>query len=250
VVVRWSARSPDGARLTSVVEYSPDSGRHWDLVAAGLPGNSVRLDSRFLSASGDARLRVLVSDGFNQTIATSGRLRSRGAPPTVEILQGPRSARVRQTDTLLLEGDAFDDSDRAITGRRLRWYLGRRLIGTGEQVTASNLPAGAAYLRLVATDSHGRSAQVRFPLRVTAVPAHLLVFEAPLLLPSRAVRVRILVAASELAKLRIAGRSYRVGPHLRTITVRIRPGHGVLRLRVSLRSAGGVVNDTYAALRR
>jgi hypothetical protein len=247
--VRWSARDADGDRLTSTVEYSLDGGRHWTVVADGITGNSARVPSRFLSASRDARLRVLVGDGFDVTTVTSGRLRARGAPPVVQILNAPRRGHVLSTATLLLQGSAFDDADKPITGRHLKWYLGKRLIGTGERVTLSGPKAGNSAIRLVATDSHGRSAQATLPLRVKAVAARYLLFNAPLLVSSRARTVRITVAASTPATFTIARRHYAVGPRLRAITVRIKPGRSILRLACSLRSPGGVVRDTYLALR-
>ncbi len=131
--VRWLARDADGDRLTSTVEYSRDAGRHWTVVADGLTGNSARVPSRFLSASGNARLRVLVSDGFDLTTVTSGRLRARGVPPIVQILNAPRRGHVLDTTTLLLQGSAFDDADRSLAGRHLKWYLGKRRIGTGDR---------------------------------------------------------------------------------------------------------------------
>jgi hypothetical protein len=248
-VVRWSARDADGDRLTSTVEYSLDGGRHWTVVAGGITGNSAPVPSRLLSASRNARLRVLVNDGFDAATVTSGRLRARGAPPTVQILHAPRRGHVLQTATLLLQGSAFDDADRPLTGRHLKWYLGKRLIGAGERVTLTGPKPGSARIRLVATDSHGRSSQATLPLRVEAVPARYLLLDAPLLVSPRARTVRIRVAASSPATFTIAGRHYAVGPRLRTITVRIRRGKALLRLPRSLRSPGGVIKGTYIAFR-
>jgi hypothetical protein len=167
----------------------------------------------------------------------------------VQILHAPRRGHVLQTATLLLQGSAFDDADRALTGRHLKWYLGKKLIGTGERVTLTSPKPGNAPIRLVATDARGRSSQATLPLSVRAVAARYLLLDAPLLVSSRARTVRIRVAASGPATFTIAGRHFAVGPRLRTITVRIKRGKGLLRLRCSLRSPGGVVKETYIALR-
>ena len=103
-LVRWTAHDADGGPLTSTVDYSPDGGRHWKVVADRVTGQSVRVPSRFLSASRDGRLRVRISDGFNATTVTSGRLLARGMPPVVQIIGGPRRGHVRATATLLLKG--------------------------------------------------------------------------------------------------------------------------------------------------
>jgi hypothetical protein len=247
--VRWSARDADGDPLTATVDYSSDGGRHWAVVAGPLTGNSASVPSGALSASRNARLRVRVSDGFDVTTVISGRLRSRGAPPVVQIINAPRRGHVLATTTLLFEGSAFDDAARPLTGRHLKWYLGRRLIGTGDRVTTRSLPPGRTVVRLVATDTQGRSAQATLPLRVSAVAARFLLFDAPLLVSRRARSIRITVASSGPATLTIAGRRYAVGPRPRTITLRIRPGKSLLRFKCSLRSPGGVVRGTYVALR-
>jgi hypothetical protein len=248
-VVRFSARDADGDRLTAKIYYSPDRGRSWKVVAGPLTGTVARVPSRLLAGSSDGKLQVRISDGFNLTTVTSGRLRVAGSPPLVQIIGAPTRGRVPETAMLPLQGSAFDDADRPLTGRHLRWYLGKRLIGTGARVTARDLRPGKTVIRLVATDSHGRSSHATLPLRVKAVAARYLFFDAPLLVSSRARTVRIMVAASTPATFTIAGRHYTVGPRLRTITVRIRRGKTLLQLPCSLGSRGGVIRGTYIAVR-
>lgn len=248
-VVRWSARDADGDRLTATVQYSPDGGRDWKVVADAVSGHSVRIPSHFLSASTNARLRVRISDGFNTATAQSGRLRAVGAPPLVRII-GALRGRVRGDTTLLLQASASDDTGRPLTGRHLRWYLGKRPIGRGAKVTLRNLRPGRTLVRVVATDAHGRSTQATAPLRVkSSAPAYLL-FDAPLLVSAHARTVRITVASSGPATLLIAAKRYTVGTRPRRLTIRIRPGRKLLVLRCSLRSRGGVVSGRYVLSRR
>jgi hypothetical protein len=231
------------------VDYSANGGRTWRVVAGPVTGSSARIPSRLLSASGNARLRVRISDGFNLTTLTSGRLRARGVPPVVQIIGAPARGRVPQTAILPLRGSAFDDANRPITGRHLRWYLGKRLIGSGEQAVARGLRAGNTTIRLVATDARGRRAQAILRLHVTAVAARYLVFYAPFQVSRRARSFRITAASTLPATFTIAGTHYALGPRERTITIRIRPGRAVLLLRCSLRSPGGVIRGTYVAVR-
>jgi hypothetical protein len=150
---------------------------------------------------------------------------------------------------LPLRGSAFDDRGQPLTRRHLRWYLGKRLIGSGAQVTARGLHPGNTVIRLVATDIHGRRGQAVVRLRVTAVAARYLLFYAPLQVSPRARSVRITAASTLPATFTIAGKHYAVGSRERTITVRIRPGHTLLLLPCSLRSPGGVIRGTYVAVR-
>jgi hypothetical protein len=248
-LVRWTASDPDGDPLTATVDYSPDGGRHWQVVADRLRGRSASVPSRFISASRNGRLRVRISDGFDVTTVTSGKLLAQGAPPVVRIVGGPRRGHVRSTTSLLLQGSAFDDADRPLTGGRLRWFAGKRLIGLGERITVTGLAAGRTTIRLVATDSHGRSSQAVLPLHVDASLARYVVFDAPLLVSIRARSLRMRIAASAPATFTIAGKHFAVARTPRAITVRFKPGKSILRLPCSLRSAGGVVRGTYVVLR-
>jgi hypothetical protein len=248
-LVRWSAHDADGDALTSTVEYSADGGHHWKVVAGGVKGGSARVASRFLGRSSNARLRVLVSDGFDQATATSGRLRAAGSPPIVQILNAPRRGRVLAGGSLLLQGSAFDDADHALEKGRLKWYLGKRLVGTGTQATVLDLQPASTTIRLVATDSYGRKAQATLPLRIAAGKPRYLLFDAPLFLSPRKHSFRLRVASSTPATFTIAGKRYTVGPRARAITVRVPAGKKPILLRTTLRSPGGVLRGAYVVVR-
>ena len=104
-------------------------------------------------------------------------------------------------------------------------------------------------IRLVATDSHGRSSEAVLPLHVDAALARYLVFQAPLRVSRRARSIRVVVASTAPARFTIAGKQFAVGPRARTLTVGIHPGRTVVRLACSLRSPGGVIRGAYVAVR-
>ena len=248
-LVRWAAHDSDGDRLTTTVDYSADGGRHWKVVAGDVSGESVTIPSRTLSASRNARLRVTVSDGFDVATAISGVLHAVGASPTVHIIGGTPGGQMRADAILLLRGTAYDDAGSPLTGRSLRWYAGRRILGRGALLTVHGLPAGTTAIRLVATDSRGRSAQTLLPLKVLAVRPTFLVARAPKRLAPSARRARIVVASNVPAVLTIAGRRYAVNRTPRALMIAIRRGRAPLRLAYSLRSRGGVTRGTYIAAR-
>jgi hypothetical protein len=231
------------------VDYSSDSGRNWKVVASTSGGDSVRVPSRFLSASRHARVRVRVSDGFDVATATSGVLRAAGARPVVHIIGGAPGRRIRADAMLLLRGAAYDDAGDPLTGRSLRWYAGRRLLGRGEFLTVPGLPAGTTAVRLVATDRRGRSSQARLPIRVLAVPPTFLVARAPGQVGPGARSVRLVVASTVPATLTIGGRRHAVNRKPRAITISIRRGRSTLRLAYVLSARGGATRGTYFATR-
>ncbi len=244
--VRWRASDADGDRLTTTIDYSGDGGRTWKVLASGLTGRSARLASRELSASADGRVRVRVSDGFDAAIVVSGRLRSRGTRPLVRIAS--RLGRLRSDALVLLQGGAFDDAGRALTGSRLRWYAGRRFLGSGERVSAQGLPAGTRAIRLVATDARGRSAAAVIRIRVTAVAPQFLEFDGPATVARSARMVQVRVASTLPATLRIAGGRYAVGRTPRRLVVPLR-GRGDVSLPATLSASGKVTRGRFRAQR-
>jgi hypothetical protein len=208
----------------------------------------VRVPSSALSASRNARLRVRVSDGFNVATATSGRLLAAGSPPLVRIVGGG-GGRIRANTTLLLQGSAFDDADRQLTGSHLKWFAGKLLMGRGELLTVRSLPPNTNRIRLVATDARGRSSQASLAVKVVAARPTFRVARAPAHVPSSARHIRITVASTVPAVLTIAGARHRVDRKPRTITIAIRPGRSTLRFRYALTSPGGVTRGIYVATR-
>jgi len=92
-----------------------------------------------------------------------------------------RRMKVNGSAKLPLEGLAFDQARRQLSGRSLRWFDGPFAIGTGSSISPGPLPASINHIRLVARDSAGRTAsaaitvnigQVTLPLVELAVPAH------------------------------------------------------------------------------
>jgi hypothetical protein len=248
-LVRWAARDPDADRLTAAVQYSADSGRHWKVVADGVSGSSARVENGLLNASRNARVRVRVSDGFDVATATSGRLRAVGAPPRVRIVGG-RGGTLSADATLLLRGEAFDDAGRSLTGARLRWYVGKRPAGRGELLTLRGLRAGPQTIQLLATDTHGRSSRALLRVNVVSTQPTFLVARAPANVAPRARQLRMRLASTVPAVLRIAGSRHRLDRAPRTITIALRPGRSTLRFKYSLSAHGAITRGIYVATRR
>ena len=149
---------------------------------------------------------------------------------------------MRSDGLLLLEGAAFDDAGLPLTGRRLRWYAGSRLLGSGERLNTRALPVGARSIRLVATDALGRSAEARVALRVTAVRPAFITLEAPATVARTAKSVRVRVATTASATLRIGGRRYATGRTPRRITLSIAGRGQTIRLPYTLTANGRVTS--------
>ena len=73
-LVRWKARDPDSSKLTASIDYAA-KGRRYRTLVTGLRGRRYRLPNKLLTRSRRARIRVRVSDGWNEGTAASAPLR-------------------------------------------------------------------------------------------------------------------------------------------------------------------------------
>lgn len=253
-VIRWHAADRDGDPLAIEVDYSGEPGRTWAPIWMGPNTGRALVPDRYLFRSAHARLRVVANDGFQTATAVSRRFRSPGAPPFVRILLPWSGTREPNDAPLVLSGQAFDDRSRLLTGRHLRWMLGRRLLGTGAQFTTSGLPPGRRRIDLVATDRLGRSTRASVYVRLRAARPLFLVLSAPRKLKRTARTVRLTVASSLAATLtvRIAGlrpQRFAIGRRIERVTLRVRRARKPLHLRLSL-SAGGLGRTVLVTVRR
>jgi hypothetical protein len=247
-VARWRATDRDRDALDVEIDYSGDGGRSWNPVWMGPNRGSALLPARYLFRSTHARIRVVVDDGFQTTTAVSRRFSSPGAPPSVRILIPWPGLRQPNDAPLVLSGQAFDDQSRLLAGHQLRWTLGRRLLGTGSQITVSGLPAGVRRIDLVARDRFGRTGVASLVVRLRAARPLFLTLQAPRALGRRARSLRLTVSSSLDATLvvRVAGlrpQRFAVGRRTRHLTVHILRSRNLLSLRLSL-SAGGLARAT------
>ncbi len=237
VSVTWQTADSDSGERQIALDYSANGGRTFTPVLTGPDTGRARLAVNLLAASNNARLRLRVNDGFNDTETTSGRLKVAARPPSVTILAPTSRATLSAGSVVNLAGAAQDDHGRALRGRALRWFAGRRALGRGEQVTTT-LPAGTRTLRLVAVDRSGRRSSRTLRTRVRATTPFFLRLKAPARLSRSARAVTLGVAATQPSTLRVRGRRFRIGRGLRRIHVAVPRGRGTLHLGLVL-SAGG-----------
>jgi hypothetical protein len=250
VVVSWRASDADRNPLTAAVEYSANGGRSYRTLAANLTGTSITLPGRVLSYTRNARIRVRVNDGFDDALVTSGRLRADGAAPTVRITSPRARTRLANDAAVTLTGEAYDDAGTQLRGRALRWYAGRRLLGTGASLSVNGLPAGTRVLRLRARDGRDRTASASVAMRVRAVPPQFTILRAPPRVSRSARSVRLRLASAVPAEVRIGARRYALTRRSRTISVPIKLGRSAVRLTLRLTAGGRTQVRTVNVARR
>lgn len=245
--VRWRAVDADPGPLSATVEYSADGGRTWTTKHIGTSRGRVSLNVAELAPSRRARVRLRVDDGFAEAVAVSRSFTVPPAPPQVRIVDPAGGLRVRPDAPLVLRGEAFAGG-RKLSGGALRWFDGRRALGSGETLTLDRINPGAHTLRLVAS-AGGRSSSRRVRVRVRAVRAQFLVL-SPGRLGRRARTARLRVRTNVPATLIVGRARVVVGPRTRRVTVPVRPGSRPARLALTLRTAAGSIRTTLTVARR
>ena len=178
--IAWNASDADGTdKLLYTVQYSPDDGQYWQTIAAGLPdtsgGGVTTLNLNTLSelpgGTTNARVRVLASDGYHTSVATSAPFTLQAQAPQPHI-DAPSATSFAAGEPVIVRGGATDVQDGGLAGEALQWTLDGQALGAGQDHTLQGLAPGSYTLGLTAHNSHGRSAEVSstFTVAPLAVP--------------------------------------------------------------------------------
>jgi hypothetical protein len=219
LLVTWRAADVDGKRLTATVAVSANDGRTWRTAAQDLEGTSVVVPATMLPSTRHGRVRVQVSDGFNETTALSARLRFPGSAPQLTITQLVPGHAISSDESAQLSAQAIDETGRPLSGGALRWYDAARAVGSGTSVVLTGLAPGVHRIRLVARGHTGRVAQASLRLSVSAAAPQVTLAEVPASVPRNARTLTAVLAANEPALVRVGGHRLRIGPTARRVTI-------------------------------
>jgi hypothetical protein len=163
LMIAWTASDADGDALNYLVQYSADNGVTWNVIANGLSGTTLTVtNTNDLPGSNTARVRVVANDGVNTGMATSAAFTLQGHAPRPFINQ-PSDRAVFSHDTpVVLNGQALDMEEGALSGAALQWRITgpTTRTGSGQQLTFYNLSPGAYTTWLTATDSTNKTSSL------------------------------------------------------------------------------------------
>lgn len=247
--IRFRATDADRDHMLVKVDYSTDDGRLWHNIYIGPNRGRVELASAYFSASRHARVRIVANDGFNETAAVSGRFTAAGSAPGVLITSPAKGRRQPNDAALYLSGEGSNDKFQPLRGRALRWYVGRRQVGSGNQVAVFGLSAGPTRIRLLACDRLRRCSAVTTIVRLTQALPRLLLLGHPKRLSPGARVVRLRVSSTVTATLTIGASRFAVSRQTQVILLHVRRSHSELSLQLVL-SAGGRKNTGHLTIPR
>ncbi len=239
MTVRWSATDPDGPEggpVEAVVEYAAD-GRHFKAVQTTTADAGVAVIPRTMLAGSDqAEVRVSVDDGFHIDTATSKPFAVVPSAPDVQISDPAQPVTIAADASLNLSGAAFGPGGAKLRPKALRWSDRKDDLGRGETVSVSGLKPGTHKLTLSA-NSGGRTGRASVAVTVTAVQPQYLELSAPPI-SANAKTMKLRVASSVTAKLKVGGQSFVVSPKATTLKgIKVPKGKGSFALPVTLRRA-------------
>jgi len=170
LTVSWTANDADNDPLVATVLYSNDDGLTWNVIADGVTGNSVEVDTVELPGGVQAYIQVLVSDGIHTGSDESDASFSvPNRQPTLEIT-GPADGSTLPSDaTLTLEADGYDIEIGSLD-EEIRWTSDvDGALGTGAILRLTGLTPATHTISASVDDGRGGSASAT--VRVTIGPA-------------------------------------------------------------------------------
>ena len=222
VEIRWKATDADGDPIETFVDYAAN-GKTYTPIAYDAGSSSLKLAAHLFPSSGKARVRVRVADGWHESAATVGPLKSVGVPPKVRILQPMAEARQTAEGTWLLEAVAHDERGKSISQRSIEWTRKGKTIlkrGTG----TVQLPAGTTTLVARARDRNGRIGTESIKVTVDPAKPRFTLLRGPKRVKATARRVELTVASTFPARLRLGGRRFELSAKKRTISLPLKRG--------------------------
>jgi hypothetical protein len=152
VGVRWNAKDADGDKLEVRIEYSPGPDKPFQVVFVGPDRGAWTVPGYQLSASPRGRLRVVASDGFNETASREAQVRVAPSAPRVDIIEPQARTSFPASTPIRLRAAAFGDGLAPLPGKQLAWSLDGAPAGRGAEIEVRNLNPGAHTARVTARD--------------------------------------------------------------------------------------------------
>jgi hypothetical protein len=249
VLLTWKVTNPLHNHLTVSVDYSRNGGLTWRPIFTGPNHGRAKLPSLYFTASKKARVRVRVSDGFNESSALSPVFTALGARPKVTIVTQIAPGTIVPGYTgLQLTGQAIDQAGHMLRPARLRWFVDGVAFGFGGAFSAPPLPPGLNRVSLVARDPAGRTGFATITVNVAPISLPYFKINVPTRIFPGQTKLQIAATSTIPATLTVGQEPFSIGnPQGPTpVVIPITPGTTPLLLEMKLTAEG--ITTPFAAL--
>jgi hypothetical protein len=158
--VTWTASDADGDPLTYLLEYSADNGATWQLLGTNITQTQATIGLSLLPGTTQGLFRVWASDGVNTSFdASDAAFSVPFKTPSITSISPISGTTYVLSQTVTLEGSAFDAEDNVLGDAQLQWTSSLQgVLGTGSQLQVTDLITGTHVITLTATDSNNNTA--------------------------------------------------------------------------------------------
>lgn len=152
-IISWSGSDLDNDTLSYSIYYSSD-GDKWSLLTSNISDTFYNFNSSFLPGSDSAYIKVVVSDGFNNSHDLSDYPFSIAKKAPIAIITEPKNDSLFvYREKILFSGKGIDFEDGNLPDKSLLWVSSLDgIIGYGESLQ-KNLTSGKHLITLHVTDS-------------------------------------------------------------------------------------------------
>lgn len=156
-LLTWETRHDDQqGKMTTSIEYSPDSGKSWQILALDLESKQFTIDPKLLAGGTNGRIRLLVNDGYNETVIDGlADLSVAKKPPHVFILEPIDNAQIQAGERVLFRANATSLQSGMLLDSSFLWFANGSQVGIGQAIEPQNLNPGTNSIELHVIDRFG-----------------------------------------------------------------------------------------------
>ncbi|MEP7270242.1 MAG: BACON domain-containing carbohydrate-binding protein [Acidobacteriota bacterium] len=152
--VSWAGSDADGDALTYDLFYSPDGQLRLPLTETTATSYAWKTDN--YPSGSSPMLTLVATDGVNATVVDSRPFTIPNRPPRITIFAPDDLFQFKVGEPITLAGSLFDPEEDLSLNPSLQWSSNLQdMLGTGKEITVSNLQAGTHIITAAGTDSQG-----------------------------------------------------------------------------------------------
>lgn len=168
--VHWTASDPDADPLVFQVQFSPDNGTTWQVIARDVTDTAIELDRGAIPGARQGLVRVWASDGIHTASdASDASFTAANHVPQVEILDPQSGETFASGQTVHLSASAYDVETGTMEAGQVRWLSDRDgELGADTSLAVEDLGVGPHTITFEARDAEGATASSSVQIQIVS----------------------------------------------------------------------------------